>query len=45
MDKIGFDNQKYLSLQSEKILEREIKTSDHKKIIDSFIAEIGEGDE
>jgi F-type H+-transporting ATPase subunit b len=33
------------SCLSEKILEREIKTSDHKKIIDSFIAEIGEGDE
>ena len=30
---------------SEKILEREIKTDDHKKLIDSFISEIGEGDE
>ena len=33
------------SCLSEKILEREIKTSDHKKLIDSFISEIGEGDE
>ena len=33
------------SCLSEKILEREIKTSDHKRIIDSFISEIGEGDE
>lgn len=30
---------------SEKILEREIKTEDHRKLIDSFISEIGEGDE
>ena len=30
---------------SEKILEREIKQADHKKLIDSFISEIGEGDE
>ena len=33
------------SCLSEKILEREIKTEDHKKLIDSFISEIGEGDE
>ena len=33
------------SCLSEKILEREIKPSDHKKLIDSFISEIGEGDE
>jgi F-type H+-transporting ATPase subunit b len=33
------------SCLSEKILEREIKTEDHRKIIDSFISEIGEGDE
>ena len=32
------------SCLSEKILEREIKTEDHRKIIDSFISEIGEGD-
>ena len=30
---------------SEKILEREIKTEDHRKLIDSCISEIGEGDE
>jgi F-type H+-transporting ATPase subunit b len=30
---------------SEKILEREIKPQDHKKLIDSFISEIGEGNE
>ncbi|MBQ7291090.1 MAG: F0F1 ATP synthase subunit B [Clostridia bacterium] len=30
---------------SEKILEREIKQADHKKLIDSFISEIGEGNE
>ena len=30
---------------SEKILEREIKPEDHKKLIDSFISEIGEGNE
>ena len=33
------------SCLSEKILEREIKQADHKKLIDSFISEIGEGDE
>lgn len=30
---------------SEKILEREIRTEDHKKLIDSFISEIGDGNE
>ena len=30
---------------SEKLLEREIKTDDHRKLIDSFINEIGDGDD
>lgn len=30
---------------SEKILERELKAEDHRNLIDSFISEIGEGDE
>ena len=33
------------SCLSEKILEREINKEDHKKLIDSFISEIGDGDE
>ena len=33
------------TLLSEKMLEREIKTDDHRKLIDSFINEIGDGDD
>ena len=33
------------TLLSEKMLEREIKTDDHKKLIDSFINEIGDGND
>jgi F-type H+-transporting ATPase subunit b len=33
------------SCLSEKILEREIKKEDHQKLIDSFISEIGDGNE
>lgn len=33
------------TLLSEKMLEREIKTEDHRKLIDSFINEIGDSDD
>lgn len=33
------------TLLSEKLLEREIKPDDHRKLIDSFINEIGDGDD
>jgi len=33
------------TLLSEKMLEREIKEEDHRKLIDSFINEIGDGDD
>ena len=33
------------TLLSEKLLEREINTDDHRKLIDSFINEIGDGDD
>jgi F-type H+-transporting ATPase subunit b len=33
------------SCLSEKILEREIKKEDHQRLIDSFISEIGDGNE
>ena len=33
------------TLISEKMLEREIKTDDHRKLIDSFINNIGDGDD
>ncbi len=33
------------TLLSEKMLEREIKPDDHRKLIDSFINEIGDGDD
>ncbi|MBR5308500.1 MAG: F0F1 ATP synthase subunit B [Clostridia bacterium] len=44
-DSIKKDIADVSTLLSEKMLEREIKTDDHRKLIDSFINNIGDGDD
>ena len=44
-DRIKKESVEVSSALSEKLIEREINTADHKALIDSFIEEIGDGDE